>query len=600
MDFTGQLASKYRSVFTLPKTRSLMVALFVIGPAIGGFVYFMGAGAQSIYFGMIDGVCSLAIGSAVSAVLVMQASKKAGILTLRRAAAVMLFSLFLMGVGLIAGSVSAYALHDMTVLERVYFVSCGLLMAFQFIILSVASDLKGVRLYFMSLVQPSIILTLHLVLLILAGYASKINLPTYLAGFASMVLFSYAIARWYYHQIEKVGKGMLGFGSLTLLKAFINALILDRTDYIEDVLQSIAITKDVDVRVMTFNTKNGQGAVAAPLTHPGPFRNVGGATLPTNIASSFLAKSVCPVVFHTPTTHDTDIVSSKEAELVLHTMVSMIGPGGVSTASKPAVVKRGDVTVTCQVLGGVPLIVITRSPVPTEDLPQEVHDLCMKIIAEKGYPDGVVVDAHNVMEKDYLPFTDADMQNLGVALEGALTEASNHFATLYVGCHNAKISRYGKKEGIGEGGIMTLVTSVEGNKAAFVSLDGNNMISGLREKICAELMQRGYAVAEVATTDTHVVTGRTQGEGYYTLGVAIPEATIIKKVIEAVKQADSKMSECLVNFSKRTVPQLHLLGDRGIEKLWKVTDQSIGVAKSRLYVVILGLIVFGTLVYAVI
>ena len=139
-----------------------MVALFVIGPAIGGFVYFMGAGAQSIYFGMIDGVCSLAIGSAVSAVLVMQASKKAGILTLRRAAAVMLFSLFLMGVGLIAGSVSAYALHDMTVLERVYFVSCGLLMAFQFIILSVASDLKGVRLYFMSLVQPSIIFTLHL------------------------------------------------------------------------------------------------------------------------------------------------------------------------------------------------------------------------------------------------------------------------------------------------------------------------------------------------------------------------------------------------------------------------------------------------------
>jgi len=600
LDFAGQLASKYRSIFTLPSTKSLIIALFVIGPVIGGFVYLMVPGTQPIYFGMIDGVCSLAVGSTVSAVLVRQSSKKTGILTLRRAAAVMVFSIFLMGIGLIAGGVSARIFQNPTILERVYFVSCGLLMAFQFIILSVTSDLKGVRLYFMSLVQPSIVLATHLALLMVARYTSIINLPTYLAGFSLMALFSYAIARWYYHQIEKVGKGMLGFGSLTLLKAFINALILDRTDYIEDVLESIAVTKDIEVRLMTLNTKTGQGAIAAPLTHPGPFRNVGGATLPTNIAKSFLAKNVCPIVFHTPTTHDTDIVSSRESNTVLQTMTDMIGPGGVALASKPASVKRGNVTVTCQVLGGVPLVVITRSPIPTEDLPQEVHDLCLKKIVEKGYPDGVVVDAHNVMEKGYLPFSATDKQDLTVALEDALTEASKYSETLYAGCHNAKIGRYSKRDGIGEGGIMALVTSVAGSKAAFVSLDGNNMVTGLREKICLELMRMGYDVAEVTTTDTHIVTGRTQGEGYYTLGVAIPESIIIKRVVEAVKEADSKMSECLVNFSKQVVPQLHLLGEKGIERLWNVTDRSIDVAKSRLCVVAVGLMVFGVVIYAII
>jgi len=155
-------------------------------------------------------------------------------------------------------------------------------------------------------------------------------------------------------------------------------------------------------------------------------------------------------------------------------------------------------------------------------------------------------------------------------------------------------------DGIGGGGVMALVTSVEGEKAAFVSIDGNNMVSGLREKIVSELIQSGYAVAEVATTDTHVVTGLGKGEGYHALGVAIPEAVIIKKVVEAVREAESQMSECLVNLSKQTVPRLHLLGDCGIEVLWNVTDQSIKVAKSRLCVAIVGLMILGTAIYAII
>jgi len=600
LDFTDRLASKYQSVFTLPSTRSLAVALFAIGTAISSLVYLIALGPQSIYFGIIDGACALTVGSAISAILVAQSSKKGGILTLRRAMAVMLFSLFLMGIGLFVGGVSAHVFKDATVLERVYFVSCGLLVAFQFIILSAASDLRGVGLAAMSIVQPSSILALHIVLLFAYGNVSDVNLLTGLAGFFAMSLISYAIARWYRCQIEKVGKKIVGVDSFSLLKAFMNALVLDVPAHIEGVLKSVSVTKDVEVRVMTFNTKNGQGAIAAPLTHPGPFRNVGGATLPTNIARAFLAKKVCPVVFHTPTTHDTDLVSSADVELVVQQIVSMVRPGGVATASKPVAVKKGDVTITCQILGGVPLVVITRSPVPTEDLPQEVHDICIKKLVEKGYSDGIVVDAHNTMEKDCLPFSEADKHNLEAGLEDALVEARKHFAKVYVGFHNTNIDKYGKSDGIGGGGVMALVTSVEGEKAAFISIDGNNMVSGLREKIHSELMQSGYAVAEVATTDTHVVTGLARGEGYHTLGAAIPETTIIKKVVESVREAESEMSECLVNFSKQTIPQLHLLGGNGIELLWNVTDRSIKVAKSGLGVAIFGLIVFGTLIYAVI
>lgn len=600
MDFTGQLASKYQSLFTLPTAKLLILMLFVIGTTIGGITYLMVPRPQLVYFGMVDGVCSLAIGGIVSAYLVSGTSKQAGVLDFRRTVAMITFGLLLMGIGLIAGAVGARIFQEEAILEKAYFVSSGLLVAFYSIVLSVTSDLKGLKLYFTSLLQPSITLALHLGLLVITGYIIEINPLSYVASFALVALFASVVARWYCSQIENVGKGVLGFGSLSLLKAFINALMLDRTDYIESVLESISVTKDVEIRTLTFNSNNGQGVIVAPLTHPGPFRNVGGATLPTNIAKALLSKEVCPVVFHTPTTHDTDIASSREANEVLQKVMSMVESDGVDFASKPVCVKRGDVTVTCQIFGNTPLVVITRSPVPTEDLPQTVHDLCIEKILEKGYPDGVVVDAHNAMEKGYLPFSDVDRKNLATGLEEALSWASKTIGTLYAGCHNAKVGKYGKKDGIGEGGIMALVTSVSGSKAAFVSLDGNNMVTGLREKICSALIKKGYDVAEVATTDTHIVTGRTQGEGYYALGVAIPEDSIIDGVIEAVNVADSKLSACLVKFSKQVVPQLHVLGERGIERLWNVTDQSISVAKSRAYIVIIVLLVVGILAYAII
>lgn len=510
------------------------------------------------------------------------------------------FGLLLMGVGLIAGGAGARIFNDETILERAYFVSCGLLVAFYIIVLSVTSDLKRGKLYLTSILQPSVTLTIHLGLLAITGYATKVTMLPYVAGFAVVVLLSSVIARWYCSRIDKVGKGMLGFGSLSLLKAFISALLLDRTDYIEDVLKSVSIIKDVELRTLTLNSNSGLGVIVAPLTHPGPFRNVGGATLPTSIAKALLSKGICPVVFHTPTTHDTDIALSHEANEVLQTVVNMVEPGKDSFASKPFSVKKGDVTVTCQIFGKTPLVVITRAPVPTEDLPQTVHSLCIEEIRKKGYSDGVVVDAHNVMEKGYLPFSEEDMQNLVSALEEALSQASNTIGTLYAGCHNAKIGKYGKKDGIGEGGIMALVTSVSGSKAAYISIDGNNMVTGLREKLRSALMCKGYDVVEIATTDTHTVTGRTQGEGYHTLGVAIPETVIVGHVLEAVNAADSRLSACLVNFSKQVVPQLHLLGEKGIETLWKVTDQSISVAKTRAYAAIIALLIVGALVYGII
>jgi putative membrane protein len=46
-------------------------------------------------------------------------------------------------------------------------------------------------------------------------------------------------------------------------------------------------------------------------------------------------------------------------------------------------------------------------------------------------------------------------------------------------------------DGMGSGGISVIVVEVDDQKVAYVTIDGNNMVSGLREKILASLKELG-------------------------------------------------------------------------------------------------------------
>ena len=70
------------------------------------------------------------------------------------------------------------------------------------------------------------------------------------------------------------------------------------------------------------------------------------------------------------------------------------------------------------------------------------------------------------------------------------------------------------KDGMGTGGITAIVVQVEKQKTAYVVIDGNNMISGLREKILAALTSVGFDESEVFTTDTHAVSAIVTGTAW--------------------------------------------------------------------------------------
>jgi putative membrane protein len=582
----------------LPSRQILIIELFLLGGIIGAIVYTIEPKPQGTLFGLGDGLFAIAFGSLISTFVIHKIAGN-GILTFKRAIALADVGIALLAIGFLSSSLAARWLNNPSIFASMYFISCGITVAFCYIILAISSSLNQIKLFFLSLLQPLLILIFHSSLILIISTYSYITYGIYFLSFFTVAILSYVFARWFYTSIERVGNDLLGYSSLLLFKAFLDAFILDKTGLLEMLLKVLAIKDDVEVRTLSFYSKSQRGTLVAPLIHPGPFGDLGSSKMPTKIADKFLSQQIFPVVFHTPTTHDRDLILSKDCERVIQSVEN--APKGTEKYASPIVVKKkGSITVNCQIFGNIPFVVITRSPQPTEDLPDYINEMCMKKILESGYPDGIVVDAHNVMDLIYTELSPQDKVDLIDAITEALTEAKREGeGILKVGFANSKINGYSTKEGIGDGGIMILITEVNQRKGVYIAVDANNMVVGLREKVQEMLRKVGFDYSEITTTDTHIVTGRTSREAYFPLGKAIPEGILLEKIFNAVKEADSKITECSVNFSKRRISDVFILGNKGIENLWKVTDKTIKVAKQRVVALIFLLIISGVTVYLI-
>jgi putative membrane protein len=569
---------------------------FLLGAILGVAIYSISGGIGRAPLGLLDGLLSLAFGSILSAVIINKASMDE-VLTLKRTLALVIVGMFLLGTGLIVSSILANLFADPYLLEKGYFVSCATLTAYFFIILAVMSNKKGFKLLLLVVIQPITVILLHTFTLYITNnyYLLTIN---YFFIFIIIIFTSLLFSWWYFTSIANVGKALLGYNSILILQAFIDALVLDKTGLLEVILKSMAEESDVEIRTFRFGSENQNGTVIVPFFHPGPFKDIGSSKLPTRIAVEFLKQGVFPVVFHSPTTHDKDLILKNDCERVMETIFTDDMSPGSSKAYPMVIGKSGNITVTAQIFDETPLVVISRAPLSTEDLPENINTLCMEKLAEMGYSDGAIVDAHNSMVANVTELTEEDAKDIDNALGKAMDIAKGvGQGILTVGFSNTRLDSYSIKEGIGEAGIMTMVTEVNGLKGAFVSVDGNNMVVGLRDKIKEALKEIGYECAEITTTDTHVVTGHTMGEGYFPLGKAIPETVLLEKIVKAVVEADSRKAECSVKFSKRKVESVYLLGNRGIENLWRVTHDTMKVARRRLVVLLFLLIFTGAFLY---
>jgi len=213
-----------------------------------------------------------------------------------------------------------------------------------------------------------------------------------------------------------------------------------------------------------------------------------------------------------------------------------------------------------------------------EDLPQELDSFIVKE-AEKRELSALVIDAHNSIEGPFnLSEAVVSLRKGSVAsLKKAMSYGRSSFE---VGAATVVPKGFTVKEGMGPGGISVIVTKVGDQKAAYVTIDGNNMISGLRERILSELREIGIVDGEVLTTDTHAVCGVVlTARGYHPIGEVIDQSKLISYIRQAAVKALDSLEPAEASWHTEIIPNVNVIGEKQIEEVGLVADRTAKQAK---------------------
>ncbi|WP_066414127.1 DUF2070 family protein [Halorubrum aethiopicum] len=247
-----------------------------------------------------------------------------------------------------------------------------------------------------------------------------------------------------------------------------------------------------------------------PMIHPGPLGEIGGGDLPRRVALSADGVGFPP---HATAGHDFNLVSESEVDCVIDAADRALEDATFRReGTVPQSVEAGESSVLAQRFGDAALAVSTFAPGSADDVDFAVGQSARAEFRSGGAEDVLLVDGHNC-------HTGLSGADLGHVTPGSERSYDLYEAAGSAGRATADADRgwtelgvaweptpWTPEEGIGPLGVRVAVTRVAGVEAAYVLIDGNNMVPGLREDLLAAVREAtGIDRVEVMTTDNHVV-----------------------------------------------------------------------------------------------
>ncbi len=148
-----------------------------------------------------------------------------------------------------------------------------------------------------------------------------------------------------------------------------------------------------------------------------------------------------------------------------------------------------------------------------------------------------------------------------------------------IGVAQLRETGYTRNEGMGSEGVTVSIVEVAGQKMAYVLIDGNNMIVGLREKMVNALVPKYVDAAEILTSDTHQTAAISSSNGYSPIGELISHDELTKLTIDLVTQALSNLEPANVEIYQGNSQPLTVMGEGTVEKLTSLIPVSARIAK---------------------
>jgi len=252
--------------------------------------------------------------------------------------------------------------------------------------------------------------------------------------------------------------------------------------------------------------------------------------------------------------HELNLTSQRQNQAVLDEVVRLAESNSYSRKASKLVRSRvGDAKASCQIFGDCALVTLSLSPRDMEDIPIETGNT-IRECAKEYFRSVAVVDAHNsISEPTVIPKEELDglIEAGKIAIADAARQPRREFE---VGASSSVLERFSLAEGIGPGGISAFVVKVQDQLVAYLTIDGNNMISGLRETVLKAMSDLGIEEGEIMTTDTHMVNGVVPARlGYHPIGEAVDISVLIENLDRIVKDAKSRLSPVEVSCTSGEV-----------------------------------------------
>jgi putative membrane protein len=577
--YIGKAVKRYSKLFGLPSHRRIRLYLGVLS-LHGGILSILplNLSLQNFAVGLGFGASFLVLTLLSDFVISQTSMKNAPIFNRRRCSALSFFSSLIWFGILIFGSLISALLGAPELWISFFFLGFSGALILRLLVLSITSFAGFGKTLFSSLLQPTLVAIPLFFMISTIGYTAEMQILVLALTSVSVSLLSVFAFKYF---MDRVGTGTLGIASSVLFKAFLANWTEDLIAPMETFFEKLGNKQDVKVSLLTFRAgEKIKAVIVVPALHPGPFKNLGSSLLPSLIQTTIQNRFDCVVSApHGLVGHELDVSTQSENQRVVQSILGFVGsPSTYSKATPMVRTESDDAKASCQIFGDCAFLTLTTAPKTIEDLPPELDSLIVNE-AEKLGLSVLAIDAHNSMGGSFdrdsavKSFSEASVD----CLEKALKTKNSRFK---VGAATVVPREFTVHDGMGPGGISVIVVEVDDQKVAYVTIDGNNMVSGLRDKILSALKELGIDDGEVLTTDTHSVCGMIRSErGYNLVGEAIDHLKLISYIKEATIHALGNMESVEASWRTEVIPNVKVIGEQQITELTVLADKTTQRAK---------------------
>ncbi len=571
----------YSSLFKLPSYRRMLLlgALSCIGGGLFStiilFPTFEGL-ASGLFLGFSLFFANLIFDYVVGTLVL----KGDPIYDLRRTAALSLFCWALWFSFIFVGVV--FSMFDLLWWVRLCLLGFSAVLILRLIVFSSTSPMDSKKLLAASFLQPfSCIIPFLMLWARISHVWTRISHPFLGLFFVFSPIVSLISSFFFINLLNRVGAQTLGIPSLSLFRVFLLNWVVGSNVPFEELLEKLGEEKDIEVSIIKFDASKPKAVIVVPSVHPGPFKNVGSSLLPSILKTALEKELNCiACVPHGLLGHEFDLASQLQNQKIINRVVESADFETFEAKATPFIeVNNGLATACCQVFGDFAFLSFTLTPKTTEDFPQELGLFVRQKAEKHGLSGCTIVNAHNSIDGM------VNMQKALGALKAVAATCLEKAVSLRrlpfkVGAATVTPNEFSLKDGMGPGGITAVVVKVGEQKTAYVVIDGNNMVCGLREKILSALHSIGIDEGEVFTTDTHSVNAVILNKrGYHPIGEAIDQEKLIGYIKGATLAATSDLKHVKATCRSITVLNVKVIGEKQLETLCLLTDRTLQKAK---------------------